>query len=83
MSVTRHFSDTRTPQGRVRFLLHGGRVRLTAEGPGWSHASLHPTLEEAATVLAAVSALPGDLYREALNDLERRVHLDRSYRGAA
>jgi hypothetical protein len=35
MNVTRHFSDTRTPEGRVRFLLQSGRVRLLAEGLGW------------------------------------------------
>ena len=76
MNVTRHFSDTRTEQGRVRFLLSGSRVRLIAEGPGWHHDSLHATLEDAATFLAVVPQLGQDLYERALDDLGRRVHVD-------
>ncbi len=76
MNVTRHFSDTRTGEGRVRFLISGGRVRLVAEGPGWEHDSLHATLEDAATFLAVVPRLPQGLYEQALSDLERQTQLD-------
>jgi hypothetical protein len=76
MNVTRHFSDTRTPEGRVRFLLQSGRVRLLAEGLGWHFESTHATLEDAATFLAVVPRLPQSLYEQALNDLERRAQLD-------
>ncbi|GAA5513257.1 hypothetical protein Dcar01_01986 [Deinococcus carri] len=73
MNVTRHFSDTRTGEGRVRFLIHAGRVRLVAEGPGWQHDSTHATLEDAATFLAVVPGLPQMLYEQALDDLERQT----------
>lgn len=76
MNVTRHFSDTRTGEGRVRFLLAGGWVQLLAEGPGWHHASTHATLEAAATVLATVPGLPQALYERALDELDRRAELD-------
>ncbi|MBB5374958.1 hypothetical protein HNQ07_000402 [Deinococcus metalli] len=83
MNVTRHFSDTRTDQGRVRFLTHAGRASLKAEGPGWHHDSTHASLADAATFLAAVPQVPGELYRQALDDLERQMQFDGSYRGAA
>ncbi|WP_034352877.1 hypothetical protein [Deinococcus phoenicis] len=76
MNVTRHFSDTRTGEGRVRFLIQAGRVRLMAEGPGWRQDSTHATLEEAATFLAVVPGLSQTLYEEALNDLERQTQFD-------
>ncbi|MEF2276724.1 hypothetical protein V3W47_00320 [Deinococcus sp. YIM 134068] len=76
MNVARHFSDTRTAQGRVRLLVSPGRVHLVAEGPGWSHASTHATLEDAATFLALLPELGQELYEEAVNDLERRAQLD-------
>ena len=83
MNVTRHFSDTRTDQGRVRFLLASGRVCLMAEGPGWTHRSAHDTLAEAATFLAILSRLDGGLYRQALDDLEHQLAFERGYPGAA
>lgn len=76
MNVTRHFSDTRTGEGRVRFLITGGRVRLVAEGPGWQLESTHDTLKDAATFLAVVPGLPQRLYEQALDDLERQAQLD-------
>ncbi|SMB89403.1 hypothetical protein [Deinococcus hopiensis] len=76
MNVTRHFSDTRTGEGRVRFLLGSGQVWLVAEGPGWHHESVHATLEDAATFLAAVSNVPQRLYEQAVADLERQAHFD-------
>lgn len=78
MNVIRHFSDTRTGEGRVRFLLSQGRVILMAEGPGWSHESHHASLHDAATFLAVVTQLPQSLYQEALDDLERRLMLERA-----
>ena len=48
MNVTRHFSDTRTDEGRVRFLLLSGQVALVAEGQGWQSSTLHDTLDDAA-----------------------------------
>ncbi|WP_102125179.1 hypothetical protein [Deinococcus planocerae] len=83
MNTARHFSDTRTGQGRVRFLLAPGGVRLIAEGPGWHHDSLHATLEEAATFLAVVPSLGQDLYEQALDDLEHRARVDERMDGAA
>lgn len=76
MNVTRHLSDTRTGEGRVRFLVSGGRVWLVAEGPGWHFKSSHPTLGDAATFLAAVPHLSQPLYEAALDDLERQTALD-------
>lgn len=73
MNVTRHFSDTRTAEGRVRFLLTSGRVQLIAEGHGWSHSSNHATLHDAATFLAVVPEISQTLYEEALTELERRM----------
>ncbi|GAA5501289.1 hypothetical protein Dxin01_01021 [Deinococcus xinjiangensis] len=73
MNVTRHFSDTRTAEGRVRFLLASGRAQLVAEGQGWSHVSSHATLHDAATFLAVVPKVSQTLYEQALNDLERRM----------
>lgn len=83
MNVTRHFSDTRMDQGRVRFLLSAGRVCLMAEGPGWSHRSAHATLADAATFLAVLPHLGGALYRQALDDLEHQLEFESSYPGAA
>ncbi|BDP42468.1 hypothetical protein DAETH_24370 [Deinococcus aetherius] len=83
MNTSRHFSDTRTAEGRVRFLLSAGGVRLIAEGPGWHHDSLHATLEDAATFLAVVPFLGQDLYEQAIGDLERRARVDEQVDGAA
>ncbi|WP_135228579.1 hypothetical protein [Deinococcus fonticola] len=76
MNVTRHFSDTRTAQGRVRFLLQSGAVHLLAEGPGWQHASTHAGLQDAATFLAVIPQVPQALYEAALGELERRLNLE-------
>ena len=78
MNVIRHFSDTRTGEGRVRFLIPQGRVRLVAEGPGWSHESTHAGLHDAATFLAVLPHLTDTLYQEALDDLERRLSLEQA-----
>lgn len=73
MGVPRHFTDTRTPEGRVRFLLAPDRVQLMAEGKGWQHQSNHPSLEEAANFLAVVPQITQCLYEQTLNDLERQI----------
>lgn len=83
MNVTRHFSDTRTEWGRVRFLLCSGRVRLMAEGQGWQHESSHASLHDAATFLAVVPQVNGALYNQALDDLERQLQLEELFRDAA
>lgn len=83
MNVTRHFSDTRTAEGRVRFLLFPAGVRLMAEGHGWQHNSTHLTLHDAATFLAAVPQVPDALYQQALDELERQLHFEEMFRGAA
>jgi hypothetical protein len=83
MNVTRHFSDTRTEWGRVRFLLQSSRVGLMAEGPGWQHCSTHDTLADAATYLAVLPELGQSLYRQALDDLERQLAFERGFEGAA
>lgn len=76
MSVIRHFSDTRTPEGRVRFLLLSGTVKLLAEGKGWSHESEHDTFQEATHQLAVLTRISSDLYHVALDELERRLALE-------
>jgi hypothetical protein len=83
MNVARHFSDTRTDQGRVRFVLASGRACLMAEGPGWTHRSDHDSLADAATFLAVLPRLDGGLYRQALDDLEQQLEFGRGYSGAA
>ncbi|OOV15126.1 hypothetical protein [Deinococcus sp. LM3] len=89
MNVPRHFSDTRTEEGRVRILAASGRVLLEAEGHGWQHRSAHPSLEDAALELALLPRIGAGLYAAALDDIERQVRLtgpvtdNRSYPGAA
>ncbi|MFC4637415.1 hypothetical protein [Deinococcus hohokamensis] len=79
MNVTRHFSDTRTDTGRVRFLVHAGRVALIAEGEGWQHHSTHPSLNAAALFLATLSRVSGPLYERALRDLERAQRFEQAF----
>lgn len=81
MNVIRHFSDTRTDLGRVRFLIdtHSGRVTLMAEGPGWHHNSEHETLEDAAGFLALLPRVSQRLYMQALDDLERQLRFEAQY----
>ncbi len=80
MDILRHFSDTRTGLGRVRFLLAGGAgegaVVLCAEGPGWQHQSEHASLEDAALLLAFLPQVPQALYTASLDDLQRRLHAE-------
>jgi len=73
MVMTRHLSDTRNAEGRVRFLVEGGRVLLLAEGQGWNHQSTHVTLERAGLYLALLPKLSQSLYESAMNDLEQTV----------
>ncbi|MFD1730963.1 hypothetical protein ACFSC4_07530 [Deinococcus malanensis] len=79
MNVIRHFSDTRTNTGRVRFLVQFGRVRLVVEGEGWQHHSTHSSLQDAATFLAAVPRLDHQLYERALCDLEQALLFEQHY----
>lgn len=75
-NVTRHFSDTRTQEGRVRFLLAHNRVQLLAEGHGWQHTSTHASLHDAATFLAVVPQVSQALYELALSELDRRMQFE-------
>ena len=81
--MLRHFTDTRTEQGRVRFLQDGVDVLLLLEGPGW-HCEFRfdgllvdalPVngLSEAAFALALESRIPQALYLQALDDLSRTL----------
>lgn len=72
MNVTLHFSDTRTGEGRVRFVIRSGRVGLSAEGQGWQHQSWHDSLEAAALELALLPQLSQRLYEQALHDLSEQ-----------
>ena len=81
--VARHFSDTRTDEGRVRFLTSPLGVQLIAEGQSWQHVSTHKTLGEAAACLAFLPQVPYALYHAALNELERRQELERQYSPSA
>lgn len=76
MNVIRHFSDTRTDEGRVRLLLSDQCVLLLAEGPGWQHSSRHDTLPDATTFLAMLSEIPYDLYLATLKNIEERMRLE-------
>lgn len=75
--LLRHFSDTRTAQGRVRFLLEdlpcgGHTAHLHAEGQGWSVQQACPSLQDAALLLAYLPQVPQPLYLQALGDLEEQ-----------
>jgi hypothetical protein len=67
--MNQHYTDTRTEQGRIRFLLGAGGVVLITEGPGWQHTERFPTLDDAALGLALDAQVPQDLYVQALGDL--------------
>ncbi|GAA0518607.1 hypothetical protein [Deinococcus depolymerans] len=89
MSVPRHFSDTRTEEGRVRILAVADRVLLEAEGQGWQHRSVHLTLADATLELALLPRVGENLYEATLDDIERQVRFTgqvpgrQSYPGAA
>lgn len=83
MTIIRHFSDTRTEQGRVRFLLSAHGVQLLAETQGWMHSSTHATLHDAATFLALLPQVSQTLYDEALSELERRLAFEKQSPSAA
>lgn len=78
MNVTRHFSDTRTDEGRVRILVQSGRLLLEAEGPGWHHRSVHADLGDVTLELAWLPGLGSSLYGEVMDDVARQVQLDGS-----
>lgn len=76
MNVTRHFSDTRTDEGRVRILVQSGRLVLEAEGPGWRHRSAHADLGDVTLELAWLPGLGARLYGDVMEDVARQVQLD-------
>ncbi len=71
-----HFSDTRSEQGRVRFVLEGAHAGAAAwlltEGPGWNAQQRHHDLHDAELALAWLPDLPQELYLQALSDLEQQ-----------
>ena len=71
--MLRHFTDTRTEQGRVRFLQDGADVLLLMEGQGWHAERRFDTLPDAAFALALESRVLQPLYLQALDDLSRTV----------
>ncbi|MBZ9714279.1 hypothetical protein [Deinococcus multiflagellatus] len=88
MSITRHFSDTRTDTGRVRILIRAGLVLLHAEGAGWQHSSQHHSVQDAALELAMLPEVSAELYASAISDLEQQLARDghapdEPYSGAA
>lgn len=76
MNMARHFSDTRTDEGRVRFLLSDQCVLLLAEGPGWQHSSRHDTMHDATNFLALLSEVSYDLYLKSLQEVDQRIRLE-------
>ncbi len=83
MNVTRHFSDTRTDEGRVRILVQSGQFVLDAEGPGWQRRSVHANLGDVTLELAWLPGLGAGLYSAALDDIARQVQLDGGARSGA
>ena len=73
-----HFADTRTAQGRVRFLMGSADaaqpgVVLIVEGQGWQRQERFDSLDEAALALALDGRVPQALYVQALDDLHRQL----------
>lgn len=71
--MVQHYSDTRTPEGRVRFLLDGEAVVLLTEGPSWQQQAQFASIQDAVLGLALVSGVPQPLYAQALDDLHRQL----------
>ncbi|WP_293909192.1 hypothetical protein [Deinococcus sp.] len=71
--MTRSYTDTRTEQGRIRFLLGSGVVVLVTEGPGWAHTQRFSSLDDAALGLALNPQVPQELYLQALGELCQQI----------
>lgn len=71
--MVQHYSDTRTSEGRVRFLLDGEAVVLLTEGPGWQQQAQFASVHDAVLGLALVSGVPQRLYCQALDDLYHQL----------
>ena len=80
--MTRPYTDTRTDQGRIRFLLDGGVVVLVTEGPGWQRTQRFISLDDAALGLALNPQVPQELYLQALGELCHQISFF-GQRGAA
>jgi len=72
--MVQHYSDTRTSEGRVRFLLDGEAVVLLTEGPGWQRQAQFVSVQDAVLGLALMSEVPQPLYAQALDDLYRQLY---------
>ncbi|WP_161881596.1 hypothetical protein [Deinococcus alpinitundrae] len=71
--MVQHYSDTRTSEGRVRFLLDGEAVVLLTEGSGWQQQAQFASIQDAVLGLALLSDVPQPLYAQALDDLYRQL----------
>ena len=80
--MLQHYSDTRTEEGRVRFLLDGQEVVLVTEGHGWQQHEHFGTFHDAALALALNSRITQRLYVQALDDLYQQMNFF-AQRGAA
>lgn len=72
-NMLQHYTDTRTGEGRVRFLLDGADVLLITEGQGWEHHSRFEGFQEAVLALALDHHVPQQLYVDALDELHQRM----------
>ncbi|GAA3999742.1 hypothetical protein GCM10022631_08350 [Deinococcus rubellus] len=72
--MVQHYSDTRTSDGRVRFLLDGKAAVLLTEGPGWQQQDQFASVHDAVLGLALISRVPQPLYDQALDDLYHQLY---------
>ncbi|TSA86488.1 hypothetical protein FNU79_07560 [Deinococcus detaillensis] len=72
--MLQHYTDTRTSQGRVRFLLDAPDVVLLTEGEGWHIQQRFTTFHDAALALALNERVSQRLYSQALDDLYHQLN---------
>ncbi|AWN24665.1 hypothetical protein DKM44_12355 [Deinococcus irradiatisoli] len=72
--MVQHYTDTRTAEGRVRFLLDGPDVLLSTEGHGWQRSERFGSFQDAALALALDLRIPQALYVQALEELYHQLH---------
>lgn len=74
VSMLQHYTDTRTSQGRVRFLLDASDVVLLTEGEGWELQQRFGSFHDAALALALNEQVPQRLYLQSLDDLYHQLN---------
>ncbi len=72
--MLQHYTDTRTAEGRVRFLLDGPDVLLSTEGQGWQRCERFASFHDAALALALDAQISQALYLRALDELYHQMH---------